>query len=105
MLFLLEDLVQHLYELAMQMPDNVRQVIFSSSEQINMLHKEKTLGTKQSRDPTDQLSYQAQCSRCACFFHPDIIGINEQGHATCRKCSQLNGNQILATLKLSIGQL
>jgi hypothetical protein len=85
-----EQLVQLLYRFAKLMPEDVRQAMFASCMQIKLLHNE-TLGSKRSCDPTDALSYEAQCSRCALYFPLQGLGMDGRLGAICRKCSQSNG--------------
>jgi hypothetical protein len=86
-----EQLVQLLYRFAKLMPEDVKQAMFASCTQIKLLYEE-TLGSKRSRDPTDALSYEAQCSKCLHYFPLQGLGMDGRFGAICRKCSQANGN-------------
>ena len=108
-LSLTEELVQLLYRLSKLVPDEVKQAMFTSCVHIKMLHEEtmeSTQGKKRSFDPTDPLSYEARCSRCARYFPLQGLGLDGHGGAICRKCSQSSGTPILTTLaRLPSGSL
>lgn len=108
-LSLTEELVQLLYRLSKLMPDEVKQAMFTFCAPIKILHEEtleSTQGKKRSRDPTDPLSYEARCSRCARYFPLQGLGLDGHGGAICRKCSQSSGTPILTTLgRLPFGSL
>jgi hypothetical protein len=100
-----EELVKTLFKFAMLMPDNVRQIMFTSCVSLKIFYEE-TLGSKPSRDPTEATSYEALCSRCARYFPPQGFGLNGHGQAVCRRCSQSNGTPILTTFSgLPFGSL
>ena len=108
-LSLSEELVKLLYRLSKLMPDEVKQAMFQNCAHIKILHEETlecTSGRKRSRDPTDPLSYEAKCSRCAHYFPLQGLGLDGHGGAICRKCSQANGTPISTTLgRLTFGSL
>lgn len=99
-----EELVQLLHRFSKLMPDDVRQAMFASCAAIKIFHEE-SLGSKQSRDPTDPLSYEAKCSRCARYF--PLQGLGQDGYvgAVCRRCSQANETPILTTFNFNFGSL
>jgi hypothetical protein len=108
-LSLSEELVKLLYRLSKLMPDEVKQAMFQNCAHIKILHEETlecTSGRKRSRDPTDPLSYEAKCSRCAHYFPLQGLGLDGHGGAICRRCSQANGTPISTTLgRLTFGSL
>lgn len=104
-LSLSEELLQLLHRLSELMPEGVSQAMFANCYSLNLLHKEK-VGCKRSRDPTDQASYEAKCSRCGHFFPLEIIGPDGHGGAICLRCSQANKCPFSKTLdKISFGRL
>jgi hypothetical protein len=108
-LSLSDDLVKQLYCLSKLMPDEVKQAMFQNCAHIKILHEETlehTSGRKISRDPTDPLSYEAKCSRCAHYFPLQGLGLDGHGGAICRICSQANRTPISTTLgRLPFGSL
>lgn len=104
-LSLTDELVQLLHRFSKLMPDDVRQAMFTSCAAIKILHEE-TLGSKRSRDPTDNSSYEARCSRCTRYFPLQGLGLDGHGGAVCWICSQANGSSKLAPLsRLPTGRL
>lgn len=107
-LILTDELLRLLRELSFLFPSDVKQAMFEDCKPLKILDNEikrlaeeqadASCGRKRSRNPSDQSSYEAQCSLCAKFRPLSEIGIDGSGDTMCRRCSQARGIAICTLL-------
>lgn len=107
-LILTDELLRLLRELSFLFPSDVKQAMFEECRPLKMLDNEikrlaeeqadASCGRKRSRNPSEQSSYEAQCSLCAKFRLLSEIGIDGSGDTMCRPCSQARGIAICTLL-------
>ena len=107
-LILTDELLRLLRELSFLFPSDVKQAMFEDCKPLKILDNEikrlaeeqadASRGQKRSRNPSDQSSYEAQCSLCAKFRPLNEIGVDGSGDTMCRRCSQARGIAICTLL-------
>jgi hypothetical protein len=105
---LTDELLQHLRELSLLLPLDVRRAMFECCRPLEILDNETkrlaeeqadaSCGRKRIRDPSDPNSYEAKCSSCEKYYILTEIGVDHSGFTVCRGCSQSRGIVICTLL-------